>query len=133
MFEITNPNRPTIFFHHDPDGVTSALFTYYHLNKKANVKCPEIFGDTDGWKDGDYMVDMRPTTGDIKGTVIDHHPNHIEDRKYELYHEEYPASLITYEMFKEDIPEKDRWKVACGLVGDGQPELIPPEVFIQTP
>jgi len=128
MTKRQQSQKPTIHAHHDADGVTSAYFLYRHLGGKADIYFPPEFGLTDTWKTGDWMVDMRPDNPDIQGTVIDHHPNHDENRKYKLIWRHYPASLITFELFKEDIPEKEWWKLAIGLMGDGSIEYLPYEV-----
>ena len=79
------------------------------------------------------MTDMRPKS-DLEGlTVIDHHYPHPLSHKYTLYFKDYPASLIAWEMFKSEIPKSEWWKLAIGLVGDAQPELIPYEVFETCP
>jgi len=118
-----------IFAHHDPDGLISAYFT-----KKAvggDIVVVEEFGDTSKWQKGDYMVDMRPKDPKIEGQVIDHHPNHptIVERKYNLIWDNVPASLICWRLYKDKIPKDEWWKVVIGVVGDGQANLIPAEVF----
>ena len=118
-----------IFAHHDPDGLISAYFV-----KKAiggEIVVVEEFGDTSKWEKGDFMVDMRPKDPNIEGQVIDHHPNHptIVERKYNLIWDDVPASLICWRLYKDKIPKKEWWKVVIGIVGDGQPNLIPYEIF----
>lgn len=128
----------TIFCHHDADGITSAYFTSFGV-KNADIKIADKFGDTTGWKDGDYMVDMRPDNPNIKGTVIDHHLPHSKDRKYKLItHLEdlgynAPASFIAWLEYKDKIPKKEWWKLAIGLAGDGQIEKLPAEVIYSCP
>jgi len=131
----TEQQVPTrkIFAHHDADGITSALFLQYGIGEELEVVFPEKFGDTSKWVTGSYMVDMRPRNPDIEGIVIDHHLPHPEHHKYELISAEYPASLITWETYKDKIPKKEWWKLAVGLSGDGQPELMPTEVYKEHP
>lgn len=128
----------TIFAHHDADGVTSAYFAKKHYTD-ANIKIVEKFGDTSEWKDGDIMVDMRPDNPNIKGTVYDHHFPH-PPHKYDLipnvespYISVVPATYITWNEFKDEIPKEDWWKIVIGLGGDGQEELVPPEVYALEP
>jgi len=123
----------TIRAHHDADGITSAYFTAYAVKGAKIELWNGDFGDTKGLKSGDYMVDMRPLQN-MKGlNVIDHHGPYPEDRKYELHTGHEPASYLCWQKFKEDIPKSDWWKLAIGVCGDGQPELIPAEVFEVTP
>ena len=126
------PDIIHIFAHHDSDGVTSAFFANLAIPNSEIVVTDE-FGDTKKWKKGDWMVDMRPDNPMIEGTVIDHHLPHPENRKYELISDDVPASLITWRYFKDKIPKKEWWKLAIGLMGDGQPELIPTEVYDECP
>jgi len=119
----------TIRGHHDADGIISAYFTAYGVKDAKIDLWDGKFGDTTGLTDKDIMVDMRPLQKTWKGLCIDHHLPHPEDREYELISDEVPASLIAWRKYKDDIPKSEWWKVAIGLVGDGQPELIPTEVF----
>ena len=123
----------TIRCHHDADGITTAYFTKFHVKNGTIEIWNGNFGEVRGLKAGDWLVDMRPTA-DLEGlTVIDHHPPHPLTHKYTLHFKSYPASLIAWEMFKEEIPKKEWWKLAIGLVGDAAPELIPYEVFESKP
>jgi len=126
--------KPTIIrAHHDADGLISAYFTAYGVPKAQIQLWDGEFGDTTGLKEGDYMVDMRPKQN-MKGlNVIDHHGPYPEDREYELITGEKPASYLCWEKFKEEIPKSDWWKLAIGVCGDGQPELIPAEIFNECP
>ena len=132
--ENNNKEKHTIFFHHDPDGLVSAYFTHFAYPNYI-MKTTDNFGDTKNFKKGDIMVDMRPDNPNIDGLVIDHHPGHapLAKRKYKLIWDKVPASLICWRQFKDKIPKKHWWKVAIGLLGDGQPELIPYEVFESCP
>ena len=120
--------------HHDADGIISAYFLSFAV-PNANIEIwGGDFGDTTGLKKGDWMVDMRPNTNMEGLNVIDHHlPHPYDEIKYNLTGEEVPASYITWKKYKEDIPKSEWWKLAIGLVGDGQPELIPTEVFDTCP
>ncbi len=123
----------TIRAHHDADGITSAYFTAYGV-KDAKIELWDgPFGDTTGLKKGDWMVDMRPLQNMEGLNVIDHHLPHRKDRKYKLISDDVPASYIAWKTFKDVIPKTEWWKLAIGLVGDGQPELIPTEVYDTCP
>ena len=122
-----------IAVHDDADGLTSAvLLAKFHDVQKIFV--PDEFGDTldpETKSDSEVMVDMVPLNPMKDILVFDHHPNHPakEERKYTLIWDSVPTSLIVYSIFEDLIPEQERWKVAVGLVGDGQAELIPPSIW----
>ena len=121
-----------ILAHHDADGITTAYFTQFEYGE-SEIIFPETFGDVKKFKKGDIMVDMRPTSPDIEGIVIDHHLPHPEERKYKLIQADYPASLIAWEQFKDKIPETEWWKLEIGLGGDGALHLTPPIIFQKCP
>jgi hypothetical protein len=127
--------NPTLRCHWDADGITSAHFASFGIeNSKVEVgNCEKEFGDTTGLTRDDYILDMRPSDPNWEGNCIDHHLPHPEDRKYSLISEVYPATLITWKHFKDKIPKNEWFKIAVGLAGDGQPELIPNEVFQACP
>jgi len=112
--------------HGDADGLASGVLIQYAV-KVQNIWSPEDFGDA---KDSDVVLDQVPLQPDQPYLVFDHHPHPpVEKRKYKLVWDLVPTTLIVYECFKAQIPDDMKWKVAVGLVGDGQPELIPPEVW----
>ena len=123
---------PTIYCHHDADGICSAHFVAL-VTPDAKIKVVDEFGSTKGWEKGDIMVDMRPNNPNIEGLVIDHHLPHPEPHKYELISDVVPASLITWRLYKDKIPKEEWWKLAIGVMGDGQPELIPIEIYEECP
>jgi len=121
--------------HHDADGIIAGYFTAFN----PDLTEPKIelwdgkFGDTTGLKSDDWMVDMKPIQN-LKGlNVIDHHSPHFDKPLYNLTFDTVPASLIAWNKFKDDIPKTEWWKVAIGLGGDGQLELIPTEVYAACP
>jgi len=124
----------TIWCHHDPDGLVSALMVSY-AKPEYNIKVTDKFGDTSGWEKGDIMVDMRPDNPEIEGLVIDHHPGHepLGIRKYELIWEHVPATIVAWRRFKDKIPKQHWWKVVVGAAGDGQVEAVPYEIFETCP
>jgi len=116
--------------HHDADGITSLYFITL-VFEVLGYYFPTVFGDQmiplDGGKktaESDIMVDMVPRLPTYKGLVFDHHI-HKDPYDYLLVHGPYPACMVVYNYFKDLIPEKERWKLAIGLVGDGRSELIP--------
>lgn len=129
--------------HDDADGITSAVLMSYIFDVKK-VWAPDDFGV---WPIKPYIlngkeeippdacVDMLPQNPLWQGLAIDHHPGHPPEdkRSYQLIHGEAPASVIIYTLFKNYIPQEQRWKVAVGAVGDGQPEIIPPDVWRENP
>jgi hypothetical protein len=124
-----------VFLHSDADGITAG-YLYIISNLDADVRkinYPEIFGDATDFIDGDIMCDMRPNCSDIKGTVYDHHPDHAEDRAYQLFWDDKPSSIIVYDQFKDKLNDNNKWKVAIGAVGDAEPEKIPVEIWEEYP
>lgn len=120
--------------HSDADGISSAVLlvkALYLQRGEYEMVFPEEFGILQG--DEDYCLDMRPENAEWKGLCIDHHPDHPESREYMLISGEFPTSRIVYEKYKRDIPDEEKWKVVVGCVGDGQPESIPVEIFMQFP
>ena len=118
----------TIFAHHDSDGVVSAYFLA-HATGDWDIKFPEKFGDTSNITEDDWMVDMRPDSPDKKFTCIDHHPGHSENRKYKLIFDDKPASVITFEKFKHEIPKEKHWEVVIGASGDYQAYKVPVDIW----
>jgi len=126
-------DKVTIHAHYDADGVTSALFTAYHLKHKCDIVFPDKFGDVSNCNDGDYMVDMRPTENISGINVIDHHPGHFEEPNYNLIWKPYPAGKICWEEFKDDIPRKEWWKLVVSTSGDVAIYETPYEVWKEFP
>jgi len=125
--------------HNDADGLTSGVFLTF-VFKTAGVFCPADFGKWPIVAQGqeippDVCCDMIPFDPNWTGLAFDHHPGHPpeDQRKYKLVWGNVPTSLVVFNTFKDVIPVEQRWKVAVGLVGDGQPELIPNEVWKSTP
>jgi len=124
---------PILRSHHDSDGITAGYFLSLTIPNSTIQVWDGQFGDTTGLKEGDYMVDMRPLQ-DLEGlSVIDHHPPYPANHKYKLITGMEPASYLTWKHCKDVIPKDQWWKLAIGVLGDGQPELIPYEVFEQCP
>lgn len=136
----------TLRTHWDADGITAGYFASIGIpNSEIKVgNYEEGFGSTKGLTKDDWMLDMKPQDKSWNGTCLDHHFPHPEDRKYKLIpdiknsyldivNSIVPASLISFNHFKESIPKKEHWKLMIGLMGDGQPELMPPEIFALCP
>jgi len=116
--------------HHDADGITSAFLFIKTLNEGYEIMYPDIFGDVN---DVDVVLDMAPINPKFKGTVYDHHPQHMDNHSYKLIWDAVPTSLIIYRQLKDKIPKEECWKTVVGLVGDAQPELTPPEIWKSCP
>jgi len=134
ILSLLNTNK--VSTHGDADGLASlALIHSFSPIKTASI--PYIFGHIDG--DETLILDQVPKIHTLKMSpedtlVIDHHPleTHIQRQLYSLLHDSVPTSLIIYEVFYEEIPIEERWKVAVGLVGDQAPYLIPDEIWENT-
>lgn len=130
-----------LYMHDDADGITSGVLMAHAFPVKE-VYCPEDFGEWEPlpipekkYVPPNVAVDMIPKDPRWEGICIDHHPGHHpeDQRKYILISDGIPTCGIVYNMFKDYIPKEYHWKVAVGLTGDGQPELIPPEIWTSCP
>jgi len=132
-------------FHDDADGVSSAVLLSY-IFKINKIWAPEDFGEwpikpykVEGQEQleipPDACVDMVPANPQWIGLCFDHHPGHPPEgqRGYQLIHGDGPTAVVVYTLFRGVIPKDQRWKIVVGAVGDGQPELIPPEVWREFP
>jgi len=124
-----------IVAHWDGDGLASGHFASFGVpDSELTIGVYEKgFGNTEGLSKNDWMVDMKPMDANWDGHCIDHHLPHPDKHKYELISGVEPATLLTWQHFKEKIPKNEWWKIAIGCMGDGQPELIPTEVFRECP
>jgi len=131
--------------HDDADGISSAVLLSY-IFKINKVWAPEDFGEwsitpykVEGQEQlelpPDACVDMLPANPKWVGLAFDHHPGHLpeDQRSYQLIHGDVPTAVLIYSLFRDVIPKEQRWKVVVGAVGDGQPELIPPEIWREFP
>jgi len=123
-----------LVYHHDADGVSSAvLWMLAHGLSPDDIeaRAADYFGEV--YTDDKICFDMVPEDPEWEGICFDHHPQHPETHRYTLYWDTVPTTLIVYNKFKDSIPDEEKWKVVVGLVGDGQPELIPVEIFDMFP
>lgn len=123
-----------LVYHHDADGVSSVvLWMLAHglTPDDVEVRAADYFGQV--YSDDKICFDMVPEDPNWEGIVFDHHPQHPPDHKYTLYWDSVPTTLIVYNKFNYEIPDEHKWKVVVGVVGDGQPELIPVEIFDMFP
>ncbi len=121
--------------HGDADGISSAYIAALRFRKdKPEVYFPRDFKDTKtvSGKEADLVLDKVPDPSFI-GSVIDHHPDHLPTSNYSLWSGHYPASYLTLELFKDQIPEHLWWKAVPGIVGDGQPEKVPAYIWRRFP
>jgi len=125
-FLENNQPLPTVF-HYDADGVfaTSLFSTVYNIQASVAKEFQDYQMRNTIAKVG---IDIgQPIQKSFQGVVFDHH-EHIKPW-YHLIYDNVPAGLIIYNLFKEKIPKEHHWKVVGSLIGDGQPELIPNEVW----
>lgn len=106
---------------------TKAVTVEEHGFKQSKfVDIPEEFGNYHT----DVAVDLGgPKDTEWKGIAIDHHPDHPIDRKYTLYWDHCPTGLVLYNNLKEHMDKKITWLVVGSLMGDGQVELTPNEIW----
>lgn len=140
--ELENKKGINVASHTDADGVYSLALANLVLDID-NYIFPDKFGDylnipgdpTRGEENIpiDLALDLgTPLSEEYTNYVIDHHP-HPDERNYKLIHMYVPTGLIVYNLWKDKIPKEKLFLVAGSLTGDGQPELIPQEVFDATP
>jgi len=136
MSERIPLNIACLSAHHDADGIYSAALIGI-MSKVEKITFPDKFGNYD--RRIDVMVDQRPIDAEYTGLCIDHHPDHPDDRKYELIHDTIPTTGIVYRELEERIKENKEtyrqhaWKVVGGLVGDGSPEFAPSYIWKDFP
>ena len=115
--------------HHDADGIYSATLLRRIFNVKEPIEIPKFNEYTT-----DVAVDLGfPKEKEWSGICIDHHPDHPEEKGYTLYWDHCPTGLILYNHLKEHIKPSDYWLVVGSLCGDGQPELVPDEIWDSVP
>ena len=132
---LSSRSIKNIASHGDADGVSSAYISALKFRQnKPEVYFPTEFSDTRNLKgdEADLVLDKVPSK-EFQGLVIDHHPDHDPNCKYGLWYGHAPASRLSIDMFKEDLPNRLWWKAAPGIVGDGQPELIPTYIWEACP
>lgn len=130
----TEEEIPLISYHGDADGIASLVLYLKGKGLSLNVVdyyCPSKFGDVG--KNPDVVLDQTPKDSDWSGLCYDHHNQHPEERDYELVFDDIPTSGILYEEFKDVLDREDAWKVVIGIAGDGQPELVPQEIWEDYP
>jgi len=120
-------------FHSDSDGVASAclLASIFEVEESKDFPySPSIFG---AYREGNIAVDLGSPLfpSQWKGVIIDHHDH--PNPSYPLIWGRIPTGGIIYEIFKDRIPEDKLWLVVLSLAGDGQPELIPDEIWDALP
>jgi len=130
--EIEDLQPLKVSFHRDADGVYS-LALLNTVFKIEEVYSPKVFGNyfSDDFKANVGLDLGEPIENEFKGVVIDHHTH--SNPWYSLIWSIMPTGLIVYNVFKERIPDNEKWKVVGAVCGDGQPELIPDELWDMFP
>lgn len=125
----------TLKIHYDADGITSGHFASFGVpdSEIKFMKEGDVFGSTKGLTKEDWILDMKPDNPNWNGTCIDHHLPHDKNHKYKLISGDVPASLLTFNHFKDKIPKNEWFKLAVGLAGDGSIESMPTEVYKECP
>ena len=123
----------SLSFHHDADGVYSAslLMSVFQIKE---LKCPPF-----NEYETQVAVDLGyPKKKDWSGVIIDHHwldypEGVLKNPKITCVLDICPTGLIIWKHLKDHIPKEHWWKVVGSLTGDGQPELVPDEIWDQFP
>jgi len=114
--------------HNDSDGIYSAsiLASIFKVKKLCFPNFHEY--------NTKVALDLgSPKNKDWNGVLIDHHPLDYHSNEYTLVWDIVPVGLILYRLLKKRIPKERLWYVIGSLVGDGQPELIPSEIWKMFP
>ena len=130
MYEELKSLEPfSLSMHDDADGVYSGAILS-SIFKVKKVEFPEFHEYST-----DVAVDLGyPANTDWKGILIDHHPIPKDIKfKCSIYWENVPTGLILYRHLKKYFPKEITWYVIGSLTGDGQPELVPTEIWKQYP
>jgi len=150
LYEELKSKEPLVVCSHfDADGCYSAalLSSVFKIKK---IHFPWLFGDYSVIKEQkrnetietsvDVGLDLGPPLDEFNGIIIDHHPQTLEYKrstspKYDskIFYDDVPTTGIVYKLFKDRIPENETWKVAGGLVGDGQANKMPIEIWDKFP
>lgn len=150
IYETLKDKEPLIACSHfDADGCYSAalLSTVFKIKK---IHFPWKFGDYSTITEEirgktietpvDVALDLGPPLEKYDGIVIDHHAqtgiflgDNYKDYKKRVFFSDVPATGMVYNIFKDKIPDNEKWKVAGGLVGDGQAAKMPPEIWDMFP
>jgi len=140
VYDYLKEKEPlNVAFHRDADGCfsTSLLATIFKIKY---IYAPDKFQDylyyleeqTNSKLPISVAVDLGQSLHkEYKNLVIDHHAH--DEPWYPLIWDRIPTGLIIYNLFKDKIPENKKWYVVGALVGDGQPELIPDEIWDKYP
>ena len=130
LYNLLKEKEPfSLSCHGDADGLYSATI----LRRIFKIKEPIEIPPFNEYKT-DVAVDLGfPSDKDWSGIAIDHHPDHPEERKYTLYWDYCPTGLILYNHLKQYMNPGDYWLVIGSLCGDGQPELVPDEIWDSNP
>jgi len=118
-------------FHSDADGIGACalLACAFEIEEsKEWPRSPAVFG---GYRDGHIALDLgAPLFRDKwKGKIVIDHHDHIGEITYKLVLGSVPTGLMIYKLFKDRIPAEKTWLAVLSCVGDGQPEIIPDEIW----
>ena len=128
--------------HHDADGIYSAALLRAVTNKEFELYIPDRFGEYGdvvevgfrGKKQPIHVsLDIGKPLEPYTGICIDHHSHERPIEGYKLAWGHVPTGLLVYNLFKDHIPDNKKWLVAGSIVGDGQPEYIPTEIWDMFP
>uniref|UniRef100_A0A6H1ZW34 Putative DHH family protein n=1 Tax=viral metagenome TaxID=1070528 RepID=A0A6H1ZW34_9ZZZZ len=128
MIRKASKEKPLkIFAHADADGITSAVLLVAALKTEfIEVTIQSRFRT---YEDADIGLDLGAPKEEFTGVAIDHHDHFTWENKYDLIWDSKPTARIVYDLFKDRIPDNQKWKVVVGIAGDGQAELIPDDIW----
>ena len=116
-----------VYTHADADGITSAVLLVSALKTEfIEVTIQPRFRT---YEDADIGLDLGAPKEEFRGVAIDHHDHFTWENNYDLIWDNKPTARIIYDLFKDKIPDDQKWKAVVGISGDGQSELIPDDIW----
>jgi len=131
---LKNMEPLKVAFHQDSDGLGAACLLASIFKVEEDDKfpySPALFGF---YQEANVALDLGPPVFEgFSGIAIDHHPSHVPNPNYKLVLGNIPTGVMIYELFKDMIPVDKQWLAVLSATGDGQPEIVPPEIWENNP
>jgi len=130
LYEDLKASEPVkLVSHSDADGIYSAAIVA-SLFKIQSIDFPEFHK----YQNCNVALDLGLPEVEWDGILVDHHPVTPEYKVPKKYYSgNVPTGVILYNLFKDKIPKDKTWYVIGSAVGDGQPEVVPKEIWKQYP
>jgi hypothetical protein len=140
-FDLPKQTYEYVAPHKDADGIASAVLFAACRDVERLIWLLE-FGEYD--KRIQLYLDQVPQNTEYEGLVIDHHKAHVDrgekNFNYTVVYDEVPTTYIVYRLVHDDLIgnggklyKQHGWKLAVGLIGDGQKHLVPDFIWRDFP